>query len=164
MLDAAGNAVIPWSPLFPVNNSRLGDSCSAQLPGTDVNGPQRSAAYPNGLKVASISDCCAACNGDKTCVNWVYADPSSPDPSGMNCWPLQAISGFSQRTGRTTGGANLPRSLTLAASASAQFYGRGTGYGDATQLTKTSSQPNVRPRGKNKKEKKKEKKCRVNWF
>ena len=87
LVDASGKAVTPVTPLFPVSYQT--DSCASQAAGTDVNNPQRTPSCPNGLKVADTAACCAACNNDTACVNWVFADASQPDPSGMNCWLLQ---------------------------------------------------------------------------
>ena len=126
------------------------DTCAQRFPGEDVTNPQRSAAFPNGLKGATEDSCCAACNSDPTCISWVWSDGSRPDPAG-NCWPLSGYSGTTSTPGRVLGGFAPPPPppppgstvLTLSASAGARFYGSGADGGGAQALARTGAQAQV---------------------
>ena len=85
------------------------DACNPanQQTDMDVTGPQRSAAYPNGLSGQSLASCCAACNGASDCVAFVYSTGADPDPNG-NCWPLAGYSGTRENAGRILGTAGAP--------------------------------------------------------
>lgn len=85
------------------------DSCNPanQQTDVDVEGPQRSSAYPNGLSGQTLATCCAACNGAADCVAFVYSTGADPDPNG-NCWPLKGYSATRPNPGRIFGSAAAP--------------------------------------------------------
>ena len=83
------------------------DTCANPQTNTDAANPQRSRKYPDGTKVASQADCCAACNGDASCTAWVY-DTQADTP---NCWPLTDAGGTIAAPNRVlgvTGNASTP--------------------------------------------------------
>jgi hypothetical protein len=162
LADAAG-AVLTRSvdpvgapPSPPSPRAARNDTCApgARHAGTDVTNPQRSAAFPNGLKGATADTCCAACNSDPTCIAWVWSDGSHPDPAG-NCWPLANYGVTTSTAGRVLGGFTPPppppppgtTAVAFTVSAAAQFYGAGADMGSSQSLTRTGGTASVNNRG-----------------
>eukprot|EP00049_Salpingoeca_infusionum_P005768 m.96641 g.96641 ORF g.96641 m.96641 type:complete len:838 (+) comp13076_c0_seq1:67-2580(+) len=148
MKDDAGNTLIDVPSLSPalapssIASPPLNDDvCKKATDGVDAQGGTRSQAAPNGLSNQTQTSCCNACNAASDCDFFVYALPSSPDPSGANCWLLNNVPGTFQRPGRISGGdVPLPPGafqFTLSSSSSARFYGAGGGAG--APLAQTSS-------------------------
>jgi hypothetical protein len=86
------------------------DTCAAgdRHESTDLTGVQRSKNCPDGLRNKTAETCCAACNADSACTAWILAEPSSPDPTGMDCWLVSSFSGTGNRPGRMSGFGKLP--------------------------------------------------------
>lgn len=86
------------------------DTCAAgdRHESTDLTGVQRSKNCPNGLQNKTADTCCAACNADSDCTAWILAEPSSPDPTGMDCWLVSSFTGTGNRSGRMSGFGKLP--------------------------------------------------------
>lgn len=101
---AANDAVVALD--VSVGPGASNDTCAPGVRhnNSDATDANRSPTYPNGAKVADLPACCALCNKDDKCVAWIFADPSHPDPSGSNCWPLAGSKGTYSRGGRTYGG------------------------------------------------------------
>jgi len=114
------------------------DTCANPQTNTDAANPQRSRKYPDGTKVASQADCCAACNGDASCTAWVY-DTQADTP---NCWPLEDAGGLAPGVpNRVTAAPPPPPALAFAftTSAAATFSGAGTDGGSALTLLRTGT-------------------------
>ena len=86
------------------------DTCAAgdRHEGKDLDGVQRSKNCPDGLKNKTADTCCAACNADSDCNAWILAEPSSPDPTGMDCWLVSSFTGVHDRKGRMAGYGKVP--------------------------------------------------------
>eukprot|EP00056_Hartaetosiga_gracilis_P010544 m.156347 g.156347 ORF g.156347 m.156347 type:complete len:842 (+) comp13338_c0_seq2:110-2635(+) len=150
MFDAKNNVIINTPLLSNTLNQQEEQSlkdniCKKAIDGYDAQGGNRASEAPNGLQNQNQSSCCEACNQYDDCDFFVYALPSSPDPSGANCWLLNNVQGMFKRPGRISGG-NAPQpppmiDFQLASSQSPLFYGSGGGAGDS--LTQTQSDPFV---------------------
>jgi hypothetical protein len=83
------------------------DMCDAavRFENTDVEGSERSLAYPFGLRLASLEECCAACEGTPDCVGFVALSEAPEKDTDANCWPLERYSKTVPSKGRTFGGA-----------------------------------------------------------
>ena len=74
-------------------------TCEAPASSTDVKAAKRSAKYPLGFSASDRAACCAACEGDETCVAWVH----EPSANGANCWPLADFGSATSAAGREVG-------------------------------------------------------------
>ena len=124
---------------------RGNNTCANPHLNTDAFNPQRSPAYPNGLRAATQAACCAACDADSSCTTWVYAT----DAENPNCWPLSNLGGVNSNAGnRVLGGYTPPppppppatMRFSLTTTAGAQIMGSGTDGGNAETLPRTSVQ------------------------
>eukprot|EP00966_Prymnesium_polylepis_P110756 2562134-Prymnesium_polylepis.1 len=76
-------------------------TCAAPRSSTDAaDGVTRSDKYPDGVAAADRAACCAACEGDASCIAWVH-EPATTN--GVNCWPVKQFSGTKSASGREFG-------------------------------------------------------------
>eukprot|EP01062_Namystynia_karyoxenos_P072550 TRINITY_DN6882_c0_g1_i2.p1 TRINITY_DN6882_c0_g1~~TRINITY_DN6882_c0_g1_i2.p1 ORF type:complete len:830 (+),score=310.88 TRINITY_DN6882_c0_g1_i2:89-2491(+) len=140
--NPAGAAIVSSQPLHPPSGGNV-SKCSSAAPGTDF-----------GLAVRVDSDCCwltktqaeccAKCDANPQCKNWVYATKDPGDGGKHNCWLLKDAGSKHQAGDRVAGGdAGGANSLSLNSGSAARFYGSGTGASDAQTLTRTSGSEKV---------------------
>jgi len=68
---------------------------------TDLGTGIRSDKYPDGLAAADRDACCAACEGDDSCIAWIHEEATALDSA--NCWPLKTFSGLKESSNRAFG-------------------------------------------------------------
>ena len=68
---------------------------------TDLGNGIRSDKYPDGLAAADRDACCAACEGDDSCIAWIHEEATALDSA--NCWPLKTFSGLKESSNRAFG-------------------------------------------------------------
>jgi len=66
-----------------------GDTCEASVrhSGANLTNFKAVDAFPEGVEVNALNDCCALCNKEPTCTSWIASEDLKPDDKGKNCWP-----------------------------------------------------------------------------